>query len=132
MDGFQVVIEALQTKMVDFVVHAHEPRRGSTHYDLRFLSPKDPNVLHSFALPSNFLDTVDNKTTVVRTKEHDPRWLSLKSYRLKVIDSGHAVVKVATNKYFELVFKGKVLNGFYKLFKLSKARRNDYWMLIKK
>lgn len=132
MDGFKVVCEAVQIKMVDFVVHAHEPRRGSTHYDFRFLSPTDPNILHSFAAPNNFLETINSKTTVVRTKEHDPRWLSLKSYRLKKIDSGHAIIKIATNKYFEIIFKGKILKGNYKLFKLSKTKRDDYWLLIKR
>ena len=129
MDGYQIITEALNSR-VEFVLHKHNPRSGSEHYDLRFLDPKNPKLLHSFACPSNFMDTIGAKSTVVKTRDHDPRWLSLKSYRLETIDSGYAVIKIATPKYFEIVFKGKIINGVYKLFKL-KTRRDDYWMLYK-
>ena len=130
MDGYQIVLEAIQ-KDVDFIIHKHNPRSGSEHYDLRFVDPKDSKLLHSFAAPSDFLKTIGKKTTIVKTRDHDPRWLTLKSYRLKDIDSGKATIKVSTGKYFEIVFKGKIIKGAYRLFKL-KTKRDDYWLLIKK
>ena len=88
-------------------------------------------MLHSFAAPSNFLETIHKKTVLVKTRDHDPRWLNLKSYRLKDIDKGLVSVLVSTKNYFELEFKGKKIKGKYKLFKL-KTKRNDQWLLFKK
>lgn len=131
MNGYQIINEALQVKDVPFIIHEHQPRSGSIHYDIRFLDPKNNKLLHSFAAPSNFLKTISNKTILVKTRDHDPRWLSLKSYRLKNIDSGNVSISVFTNKYFELDFKGKLLKGKYRLFKI-KTSRDDQWILISK
>jgi len=95
------------------------------------MDPKDPKLLHSFATPSDFLKTVSKKSMIIKTRDHDPRWLDLKSYRLETIDSGLVDIKIATQKYFELTFHGKIINGSYRLFKL-KTRRDDNWLLIKK
>ena len=130
MDGYQVICEALQ-KGVKFVIHKHHPRSGSLHYDLRFMDPKDHKLLHSFAAPKDFMKTFGSKTLLVKTRDHDPRWLDLKSYRLETIDSGLVDIKIATQKYFELTFHGKIINGSYRLFKL-KTRRDDNWLLIKR
>jgi hypothetical protein len=130
MNGYMYVCESLQ-KSVKFIIHKHQPRSGSLHYDLRFMDPNDTKLLHSFAAPKNFLETIDSKTSVVKTRDHDPRWLTLKSYRLEDVDVGLVTIKVATKKYFELEFHGKIIKGHYKLFKL-KTRRDDYWLLIKK
>ena len=130
MDAYQIVSESLQ-RGVKFVIHKHHPRSGSLHYDLRFMDPKDPKLLHSFATPSDFLKTVSKKSMIIKTRDHDPRWLDLKSYRLETIDSGLVDIKIATQKYFELTFHGKIINGSYRLFKL-KTRRDDNWLLIKK
>jgi len=130
MNGYQIVSEAIQ-KGVKFIIHKHHPRSGSLHYDLRFMDPKDKKLLHSFAAPKDFEKTLDAKTILVKTRDHDPRWLTLKSYRLETIDSGLVDVRIATNKYFELTFNGEMINGTYRLFKL-KTRRDDNWLLVKK
>ena len=124
--------ESVQPTDVLFVVHKHNPRSGSEHYDLRFVDPKNPKLLHSFAAPKNFMETINGKSLLVKTRDHDPRWLTLKSYRLETMDSGKATVKIATSKYFEIVFHGKVLNGLYKIFKMSNTFRQDRWMMIKR
>lgn len=126
----QYLEEAQQSISVDFIIHEHESRKGSRHYDLRFLDPKNPKLLHSFACPTNFLKSLNTKIVIVKTRDHDPRWLTLKSYRLKNIDKGKVTLNVYTKKYFDLEFKGKVIKGRYKLFKIKTKRPND-WMLSK-
>jgi len=128
---FDMISESFGPKEVPFVVHKHDPRSGSIHFDLRFLDNRNPKLLHSFAAPSNFLDTADKKTLVVKTRDHDPRWLTLKSYRLQEIDHGMVTIKISSTKYFELEFHGKLLHGTYKLFKMSNTFRTDRWMLVK-
>lgn len=115
-----------------FIIHLHDPRNGSVHYDLRFEDPKEKDLLHSFACPNNFLDTVDDKSVIYKTRDHGNHWLELKSYRLKTIDEGSVSILVATRKYFELIFNGKTINGRYILFKQANARRDDVWILKKK
>jgi len=131
VNTYKIVCEALQSKNVPFVLHQHNSRSGSLHFDLRFLDPFNPKLLHSFALPSNFLEKINTKSIAVKTRDHDPRWLELKSYRLKDIDKGMITLKIATYKYFELEFHGKILTGSYKLFKMSNTRRDDMWLLAK-
>jgi len=128
---FDMLNESFGPKEVPFVVHKHDPRSGSIHFDLRFLDNRNPKLLHSFAAPSNFLDTVDKKTLVVKTRDHNPRWLTLKSYRLEEIDHGMVTIKISSTKYFELEFHGKVLNGNYKLFRMKNTFRTDRWLLVK-
>lgn len=132
LKDYKIVCEALQAHDVSFVVHKHNPRSGSEHYDVRFLDPRNPKLLHSFAAPKNFPDTADGKTVLAKTRDHDPRWLTLKSYRLEKFDSGKVTIKIATGKYFEVIFHGKVLNGLYKIFKMSKTYREDRWLMIKR
>ena len=131
LNNFDIVCESLQSKDVPYIIHEHQPRSGSLHYDLRFTNPKNTKELFSFAMPKNFLQTANSKTLVVQTKMHNSRWLTLQSYRLKEIDKGTVTIKIATNKYFELEFHGKVLNGTYKLFKMSNTFRTDRWLLVK-
>ena len=127
----QIIIESLKPIDVPFIVHKHNPRSGSSHFDIRFVDNKNPKLLHSFAAPSNFLETKDKKIVLAKTRDHDIRWLTLKSYRLDVIDKGQVTINISTNKYFELVFHGKVLNGKYKLFKMHNTSREDRWLLVK-
>lgn len=131
LNGFNIICEALQSKDVPYVIHKHLPRSGSLHYDLRFGNPRNDKELFSFAAPRNFLETINQKTLLVRTKEHLARWLDLKSYRLTDIEKNTVTVKIATSKYFDLEFHGKILNGSYKLFKMSSTFRQDRWLLIK-
>jgi len=132
MNGYNVVCEILQKfKDVSFVIHSHLPRHGSEHYDLRFGNPLDAKKLFSFAMPKNFLDTVNTKTLLIKTKDHLERWLTLSSYRLKTIDKGTVTIKIATQKYFEVEFNGKILNGMYRIFKIRNMKRDDLWLLIK-
>lgn len=130
---YKLLCEVLNglNKEVEFIIHQHNPRRGSEHYDLRFQDAKDPKIVHSFALPTTFPETVNKKTTVVKTRLHGEHWLTIKSYRLKVFDQGKVSIKIQTSKYFELEFKGSIINGFYKLFKLKNTFRGDYWILVK-
>lgn len=115
-----------------FILHQHNPRNGSEHYDLRFLDLKNPKLLHSFALPDNWRDNV-NKTVLFKTRDHDPRWLKLESYRLKTIDEGTINYKLyRQDRYFLLEFNGKIINGTYQLFKLNNKIRKDVWMFVKK
>jgi len=130
---YQLVSEAISTlrpNSARFVIHKHNPRSGSLHYDLRFLDPNDEKKLYSFAFGSDFEKKLNDKIAGVRTKDHDPRWLDLKSYRLEKIDDAYVWLKKSYPKYFELDFNGKVLKGSYKLFKI-KSRRDDQWLLIK-
>ncbi len=122
------------TQKVPYVIHKHNPRSGSEHYDLRFLSSIDKKLLHSFACPTNFLTTINTKSILVKTRDHDPRWLTLKSYRLEEVESGEVEIEkeVKNGRYFLLIFHGKVLKGSYHLLKLKSKKRVDYWLLIKK
>ena len=131
-DYLTMLIEAVQPTDVPFIVHKHNPRSGSEHFDVRFLDPRDPKKLHSFAAPKNFLETANGKSLLVKTRDHDPRWLTLKSYRLETVDQGKATIKIATYKYFEVIFHGKVLNGLYKIFKMKNTFREDRWLMIKR
>lgn len=128
---YDIICESI-SNTIPFIIHKHQPRSGSLHYDLRFLDPKNSKLLHSFATPSNFLETLNTKTPIVKTRDHDPRWLTLQSYRLETIDKGTVTFKVATSKYFDMIFNGKILNGEYRLFKLSKTFRDDRWLMIRK
>lgn len=121
---------AQDVKTVQFIIHKHDPRNGSLHYDLRFLDAHDNSRLHSFAFQSDFIETLnDNKPCLgVKTKDHDPRWLTLKSYRLTDIDKGLCDIRMSTSKYFNIEFKGKILKGVYKIFKV-KTGRGDNWIL---
>jgi len=114
---------------VPFVLHKHDPRSGSEHYDLRFLDPKDSKLLHSFAFGSDFLDKKNDKISGVKTRDHDPRWLELKSYRLTTIEKGTCTILIQRPNYFELQFNGEILKGKYRLFKL-KTKRGDQWLFI--
>ena len=132
LNGFNIICEIIQqSKNVPFVIQLHNSRSGSSHYDLRFGNPHNLEELHSFACPKNFLETINKKTILAKTKMHNERWLSLPSYRLKEIDKGEVTIKIATSKYFELIFHGKVINGFYKLFRLMNTFREDRWLLAK-
>jgi hypothetical protein len=132
LNGFNIICEALQQSHdVPYVIHKHIPRSGSEHYDLRFGNPRNDKELFSFAAPKNFLETINQKTLLVRTKEHLSRWMDLKSYRLTDIEKGIVTVKIATSKFFDLTFNGKIINGSYKLFKMSNTYRQDRWLLIK-
>ena len=116
----------------EFVLHKHNPRHGSEHYDLRFMDLKNSKLLHSFAAPSQFLEKI-NKCTLYKTRDHDPRWISLKSYRLDVVDFGLVTYKLYDpNKYFVLEFHGNIIKGLYQLFKLKNRQRDDVWLFIKK
>lgn len=121
-----------ETSSVPYIIHKHHPRSGSLHFDLRFLSPTNKKLLYSFACPKTFLTTVSTKTVVVKTRDHDPRWLILKSYRLETIEEGEvSVLKENEKKYFYLDFKGEIINGKYHLMILKNSKRDDYWLLIK-
>lgn len=115
---------------VPFVFHEHNPRNSALHKDFRFLDPYDETNLFSFAVPYQF-QFDDKKTTVVKTRDHDPRWLTLKSYRLKVLDQGTIHFITSSPLYFKFQINGKHLKGTYQLFKLSKTKRDDRWLLIK-
>jgi len=132
LNGFNIICESLQSHDASYIIHKHLPRMGSPHYDLRFGNPYNSKELFSFAAPSNFLETINQKTLLVRTKNHLERWMDLKSYRLTDIEKNKVTIKVLTLKYFELIFHGKLLKGNYKLFKLQKTYRDDRWLLIKK
>lgn len=125
--------KTLQYDGYPFILHQHNPRHGSEHYDLRFIDLKNPKkLLHSFALPDNWRDNI-NKTVLFKTRDHDPRWLTLESYRLKTIDEGTINYKIyKPYGYFLLEFSGKIINGTYQLFKLHNKIRNDVWMFVKK
>ena len=112
-----------------FVIHQHTPRSGSYHFDLRFIDSKTKK-LNSFAFGKDFDKKHSSKIIGVRTKDHNERWLTLKSYRLTVFDEGKVDILAASTKYFELNFKGKKLKGKYKLFKI-KSKRDDNWLLVK-
>jgi hypothetical protein len=130
MKTIQNFLQEAAKDNVNFIIHKHNPRNGSEHYDLRFMDPVNDKLLHSFAFGSDFLEKLSDRIVGVKTRDHDPRWLTLKSYRLKDIDKGMVDIKVATKKYFELVFKGKVIKGKYRLFKV-KSKRDDNWLLVK-
>ena len=115
---------------VPFVFHEHDPHSGSPHKDFRFIDPYDKTNLMSFAVPIDF-DFKDQKTTLVKTRDHDPRWLTLKSYRLKILDSGTIYFLTSSPYYFKIRIVGKHLRGIYLLFKLSKTKRDDRWILVK-
>lgn len=118
-----------------FILHKHNPRNGSIHYDLRFMDLKNNKLLHSFAAPSNFIENLKtgNKSLLYKTRDHDPRWLDLKSYRLDTIDEGYIDYKVyRPSNYFQLVFKGKVLSGEFMIFKMKDKKRDDIWFLSKR
>jgi hypothetical protein len=131
LDHFKLVSEALQSKDVPFVIHKHDPRNGSIHFDVRFLDLHNPKLLHSFAAPSNFLETKDKKVILAKTRDHDPRWLTLKSYRLTEIDKGFATIHIATYKYFDVDFHGELMKGRYKIFKMKNTYREDRWLMVK-
>ena len=76
----------LKKVTVPFVLHEHHPRSGTKHYDLRFVNPKDPKRMYSFAGTESFLKDLKSKALMFKTRPHDIRWLDLKSYRLKEID----------------------------------------------
>ena len=115
-----------------FILHQHNPRNGSEHYDLRFIDLKNPKLLHSFALPDNWRQNI-NKTVLYKTRDHDPRWLKLESYRLKTVDEGVINYKIyKPSLYFLLEFSGSIINGLYQLFKLKDKIRKDVWLLVKK
>ena len=48
IDPYEIVVEAVSPAPVKFVLHKHNPRNGSLHYDLRFVDPRNPKILHSF------------------------------------------------------------------------------------
>lgn len=118
-----------------FILHKHNPRNGSIHYDLRFMDLKNNKLLHSFAAPSNFIENLKtgSKSLLYKTRDHDPRWLDLKSYRLDTVDEGYIDYKVyRPSNYFQLVFKGKVLTGEFMIFKMKDKKRDDIWFLSKR
>jgi len=125
------LLENSRITSVPFIVHQHDPRSGSIHYDLRILDPKDDKLLHSFAAGTDFEEKIKSKVVLVKTRDHDPRWLNLKSYRLTTFDSGECIIHKAFPKYWEIEFKGKKIKGIYRLFKI-KSKRGDNWLLIKK
>lgn len=129
---YRLLAQVIKYDGYQFILHQHNPRHGSEHYDLRFMDLKDSKLLHSFALPDNWRSNI-NKTVLFKTRDHDPRWLKLESYRLKTIDEGVINYKIYKPwGYFLLEFNGKIINGLYQLFKLKNKIRNDAWMLVKK
>ena len=114
-----------------FILHHHTPRNGTPHYDLRFEDRYDPKLLHSFACPKNFLDTMNDRSIIYKTRDHGNHWIELKSYRLETIDEGMVDIMASSKKYFKLVFKGKKLKGAYVLFRNQNARREDVWVFKK-
>lgn len=116
-----------------FILHKHNPRNGSIHCDLRFMDLKSNKLLHSFAVPIAWADDTNLKTTIYKTRDHDPRWLDLKSYRLETLDEGYVDYKVyRPAAYFDLIFHGKLLNREKILFKLKGRYRDDVWMIVNK
>jgi len=114
-----------------FVIHRHNARNTNEHFDLRFLDNYKKGTLNSFAFGKDFLEKLNDRIVGVRTKEHNSRWLDLKSYRLEDIDKGEVDILISSFKYFKLDFKGKLIKGIYELFKV-KSERDDNWILIKK
>jgi len=116
-----------------FILHKHNPRNGSIHCDLRFMDLKNNKLLHSFAVPIDWIKDTNLKTTIYKTRDHDPRWLDLKSYRLETLDEGYVDYKIyRPAMYFDLLFHGKVLNGEKILFKLKGRYRDDVWLMTNK
>lgn len=124
------LLENSSTTSVPFVVHQHNPRSGSEHYDLRILDPKNDKLLHSFAAGTDFEEKIQSKIVLVKTRDHDPRWLDLQNYRLSTYDKGECIIHKAFSKYWEIEFKGKKIKGTYKLFRI-KSKRGDNWLLVK-
>jgi hypothetical protein len=96
---------------------------------------KNSKLLHSFAAPENLLDMLKSagRSTLYKTRDHDPRWLDLKSYRLETIDEGYVDYKIYRPvMYFDLEFHGKIINGEKIIFKLKDKRRDDVWLLTNK
>lgn len=116
-----------------FILHKHNPRNGSIHLDLRFMDLKNNKLLHSFAVPIDWIKDTTLKTTIYKTRDHDPRWLDLKSYRLETVDEGYVDYKMyRPSIYFDLDFHGKILVGEKILFKLKGRYRDDVWLITSK
>ena len=122
--------ESKEPATVPFVIHKHDPRASSNHFDLRFLDPTNKKLLHSFACGDEFPDKMDKKVVLVKTRDHDPRWLDLESYRLEIFDQGDCTIYVSAPKYFDIQFNGIRLKGRYKLIK-TKSKKNNYWILVR-
>ena len=114
-----------------FIIHIHDPRNTSKHFDLRMMHPYDDKILMSFAFGTDFDKQYDKKIIGVRTKDHNIRWLDLKSYRLNTFDEGTVRFINYTRKFMELEFDGNKIKGKYKLFQVKSEKRDDRWLLIK-
>ena len=133
MDYMHIIDKYLQESInleKRFIIHIHDARNTNRHYDLRILNPYNDKELMSFAFGKDFEKEYTKKIAGVRTKDHDPRWLDLKSYRLETFDEGTVTFRTYSYKYMALNFNGKKIKGNYKLFKV-KSDRDDNWLLIK-
>ena len=84
----------------------------------------NPKLMILFGQPKS------GKSTLYKTRDHDPRWLDLKSYRLETIDEGYVDYKVyRPAMYFDLIFHGKIINGEKILFKMRGKTRDDIWLI---
>lgn len=130
----EILLEADIKHKVPYVLHYHsDPRNTSTHYDLRILDPYKKNELMSFAIPKEYdlHKKAPKKMAIYRTRPHPEHWLKKETYRIKKLEEGEAIVLVSSPKYFKLDFKGKRIRGKFILFKKSRTKRNDVWMMVK-
>ena len=114
-----------------FVVHIHDARNTNQHFDLRMMHPNDDKILLSFAFGKDFDELLDKKIVGARTKDHNIRWLDLKSYRLQEFDKGFFQYLTFSRTYMLLDFDGEKMKGKYKLFQVKSNKRDDRWLLIK-
>jgi len=129
-----IKIKYLQEELKEdkqFVIHVHDARHTNQHFDLRMIHPFDEKILLSFAFGKDFDKSFNKKIAGVRTKDHDPRWLTLKSYRLQEFDKGFVKYLTFSKTFLSLDFNGEKIKGKYKLFKVRSNYRDDRWLLVK-
>jgi len=117
-----------------FVLQKHKPVHGSEHLDLRFEDLYHPDQLQDFAIPIDWLNNFDAKTTCYKMPMHNNDWIGKeyqnKRNQLEIVDEGTVDYKCyRPSGYFELLFHGKYLSGLKRIMKIKCNYRNDVWLI---
>jgi hypothetical protein len=82
LEHITYLIEELEDRLTDFILHKHVADRAGLHYDLR-IKRLDRNTVISFAIPNADIPTGIKKSLLVTNFEHGPEWTKIKTLKIE-------------------------------------------------
>lgn len=124
-----------------YVLQEHISDRAGRHWDLRIMYLRS-NKLASWALPkAKIPKRVREKYLAVRTKDHDPLWLSFRgkipegeygSGTVKIVQKGELEIIRWGQRHISFNVTGRIMNGKFGLIKMHRpAHKQEEWLITR-